>query len=225
MNLSGNDDQSKGTGTAVLGTWIRASPLISAAAIVVYAAAGGFSGGATFWSVLAVGGITLAAAFIAGALAGFIFGLPRTLAQTDSKALLATNSNLDQISDWLTKILIGLGLVQLGAIADGVDGLAESIAPGLGGGPGAKTFAAGLLIYSAADGFLVGYLWTRIVISFRLKQARSEEARATEFADALSVPLPPPPPEAPDAIESNEQGNPLRPPGSTESANPGGARH
>jgi hypothetical protein len=193
--------------------WISASPSIALVASVIYSAAGGFTAksGATFWSVLALCIATAAASLIAGALVGFLFGFPRTPEKSEATGILATNTNLDQISDWLTKILVGLGLVQIGKIAHGIHGLASSLAPGLGEGAGAQPFAVGLIVYSAIDGFLIGYLWARTVVSKLFREAAEDlaiqlktesvslEAKLQE--DVLSAPppaapppLPPPPP-------------------------------
>jgi hypothetical protein len=182
--------------TRVFGPWLRWSPLISLIAVLAYAAADHFKS-STFWAVLSTGFIAAAAALIVGGLVGFLFALPRTLEQPGSKALLATNTNLDQISDWLTKILVGLGLVQLGKVANGVDSLATALTPGLGGSADVHPFAVGLLVYSAVDGLLVGYLWTRIVVSIRLKEAAEElAARGAIREEVLSAP----PPEAPPSL-------------------------
>lgn len=49
---------------------------------------------------------------------GFVFGIPR-INTTDAVVigrpprLVRPNSNLEQISDWLTKILVGVSLTQL----------------------------------------------------------------------------------------------------------------
>lgn len=185
-----------------IGLWLTISPMLAIASVFVYAVAGNFAQGSTFWSVFGVGFITAAASFIAGAFLGFLFALPRTLEQAQTSALLATNSNLDQVSDWLTKILVGVGLVEIAKIGKGIDGMAASLVPGLGGKPSAHAFAFGLLAYSAIDGFLVSYLWTRIVASIRLNEAAEALARRRESlirTDALteavlSAPLPPPPP-------------------------------
>jgi hypothetical protein len=182
-----------------LGPWLRTSPVFPLLATIIYSAAGGFTGGSTFWSVLATGFIISGASLIVGAFLGFLFGLPRTVEKSASKATLVTNTNLDQISDWLTKILVGLGLVQLGKVTSGINDLAEAAAPGLGGSQGAQTFAVGLLVYSVVDGFLLGYLWTRIVVSARLKEAADDLARAADEVlhssppAAPGPPLPPPP--------------------------------
>lgn len=72
------------------------------------------------------------------------------------------NTNLEQISDWLTKILVGVGLVQLGSIVDSLGDLADYIAEALGGGPAGAPFALALVMYFTVAGFLVAYLWTRL---------------------------------------------------------------
>jgi len=193
--------------------WIAASPLIGLVAAVVYAGAGVSTAksGATFWSALALCIATAAASLIVGALIGFLFGFPRTPEKSGATGLLTTNTNLDQISDWLTKILVGLGLVQIGKLAHGIHGLAASLAPGLGEGAAAQPFAVGLLVYSAVDGFLLGYLWARTVASRLFREAAEDLssklttqgfALETQLSDeVLSAPppeapppLPPPPP-------------------------------
>jgi hypothetical protein len=117
-------------------------------------------------------------------------------------ALMRTNTNLEEISDWLTKILVGLGLVQLGAFVTRLDHSGAALASGLGNGTGAKPFALGLLIYGLIDGFLFGYLWTRTVASLRLKGAEEalqrtlvrDEMIASLTNSVLAAPPPPAPP-------------------------------
>jgi hypothetical protein len=185
--------------TPVLGTWLRWSPAISLAAILGFAYATRATD-SPFLAILAVGVIAGAAASLVGALVGFLFGLPRTREPTatteQSQIGMATNTNLEEISDWLTKILVGLGLVQLGAFTRHLGDAADSVARGLGGGDAAETFAVGLIVYSLVDGFLLGYLWTRIVVSYRLREA--QEAMVARGA-LLSLPPPMPPPAAPPA--------------------------
>jgi hypothetical protein len=176
-----------------LGYFMRLTPIIALLAIVCYAA-GEEQTASEFFSILGVGATVGAAAFFAGVLLGFLFGLPKTIDKSaTSKARLATNTNLDQISDWLTKILVGIGLVQIGKLTHGVSNLGASIAPGLGGESGAKAFAVALLAYSSLDGFLVGYIWTRTDLS-RLFRLAAEDLDPIE--EALSQPLRQVPPAA-----------------------------
>jgi hypothetical protein len=168
---------------------MRLSPLVAVLAVVGYAASEDIEKGSTFLSVLAVGVAAVAAALFAGMLLGFLFGLPKTIdLRSGAKARLTTNTNLDQISDWLTKILVGLGLVQIGKLTHGVSKLGDSLVPGLGGGSGAKAFAVALLMYSVLDGFLVGYIWTRIDLSKRFREAAEDLDPKEQALDEVLTP-------------------------------------
>jgi hypothetical protein len=183
---------------SVLTRALLVTTVIPLAGVVAYAAAGRFPG-AKFLSVLGIGLLISTAAGILGVLIGFLFALPRTTVGSTPTGPLSTNTNLDQVSDWLTKILIGLGLVQIGRVGSGLDSLAETVAPGLGGTGDAKTVALCLLVYSLIEGFLIGYLGTRIVVAIRLKQVEDALALKQEvLGTRLEAPptLPPPPPGA-----------------------------
>lgn len=183
----------------LLGLGLKASPAFPIVATFIYALSGGFDPGSNFLSVFAAGVIISGAALIVGALLGFLFGIPRTREKSGSEATLAANTNLNEISDWLTKILVGLGLVQLGKVTSGIESMANAAAPALGGTNEAMIFATGLLVFSAVDGFLLGYLWVRLVISVRLKESIEEGPGAIleEPSPVELPPLPPPPPSPP----------------------------
>lgn len=125
------------------------------------------------------------ASLLVGGLLGFLFGIPRTL-QDGSVQVPATsvpglparplaqyraNTNLEQISDWLTKILIGVGLTQLTVIPDKLQLMSHVAARGLGGTAASETFMIAAMLYFAIDGFLVGYLWTRLFLPGAFRQA------------------------------------------------------
>ena len=126
-------------------------------------------------TALAVGG----AALLAGGLLGFLFGIPKKLQQdTQSQSgnggqgvAYQGNTNLEQISDWLTKILVGVGLTQLASIPATLSKYADFTAPGLGNFVGAKVFAIALLLYFLIGGFLFIYLWTRWYLAGTFSQA------------------------------------------------------
>jgi hypothetical protein len=107
------------------------------------------------------------------------FGLPRTLppdgatdpASKDAKLPYQANTKLDEISDWLTKILVGAGLTQIATLPEHVQVLARYFAPGLGGTPSSEPFATGTLVYFAVCGFLVVYLWSRLYMAGALALA------------------------------------------------------
>ena len=111
------------------------------------------------------------AAFMGGGILGFLFGIPRYASSTADKALLdaeavkyQANTNLEQISDWLTKILVGVGLTQFRAIGDAAGRLVSSVGGAVAGGDKGRVEVAGLLILAGVAGFLFFYLWSRIYL-------------------------------------------------------------
>jgi hypothetical protein len=136
-------------------------------------------------TVFAVGSMVATASLLAGLFFGFLFGIPRTLqknedenaytAKADSadagRSSYRPNTNLEQISDWLTKILVGAGLTQINSIRQWLSDLGASLAPGLGGRQEGSAFAIAILVSYAVDGFLIGYLWTRLHLAGAMQRA------------------------------------------------------
>jgi hypothetical protein len=123
--------------------------------------------------------LVAAAAASAGALFGFVFGIPRTLdpasraavatatsqggSAAAPNALMAANTNLERISDWLTTLLIGATLVQIKDIAAWVGGLGKGL---LQGGVAANdTIIPVIVIYFFTLAFLGVYLITRLYLT------------------------------------------------------------
>ncbi|WP_436487734.1 hypothetical protein [Chitinophaga sp. ARDCPP14] len=141
-----------------------------------------------------VGKLYLAPAFLwafaflmIGAVTGFIFGVPtiitsglptaadaqqRTL--TDNKKaekIVQANTNLTQISDWLTKVIIGAGLVELSKIPGFIENVSIKMAKGMMV-PGvvnseafAAVFSGAIMVLFLSFGFICGYLVMRIVLT------------------------------------------------------------
>jgi hypothetical protein len=84
-------------------------------------------------------------------------------------------SNLEQVSDWVTKLLLGGGLTQLQQIPRMIWELSYSVAVGID--PNAsgqnlwseQAFASGVLIYFFVTGFFGGYLITKLQLGRRLR--------------------------------------------------------
>ncbi|MFC9918244.1 response regulator [Agromyces binzhouensis] len=143
-----------------------------------------------------------AAVAVAGIL-GFIFGVPRArpvvarvdadrsgdAADDDRTAFIRfePNSNLEQISDWLTKILVGAGLVQLAA----VPGALRSMGDYLGGdlGEAGPQVTVAIVLYGFGVGFLLAYLWARLRLRVLLETSEAdaqEESRRDLLVRRLS---------------------------------------
>jgi hypothetical protein len=136
----------------------------------------------SFWVYFGGDLLVAVAAAAAGALAGFIFGLPRTLdpARREdvvqavqagdpvavSHAAMAANTNLERISDWLTTLLIGATLVQIKSIIEWVGELGQKLVTG--SVPNNEAVVPIIVIYYFALGFLGVYLVTRLYVTFAL---------------------------------------------------------
>ena len=119
-----------------------------------------------------------------GAFVGFLFGLPKRTRYSDKNNLklnpdedtLQPNTNLQEVSDWLTKIIIGVGLIQFNQIYQGLDTLAVKIGSSI---QGIQTydysmFALAIIIFYIIIGFIGGYLGTVIKITSELSKADKE---------------------------------------------------
>lgn len=85
------------------------------------------------------------------------------------------NSNLVEVSDWLTKIIVGVGLVELKHLPAAARGVADYIAPSLGlEAKMAAPMAGGIMLFYSVLGFLIGYLLTRIYLSVIIKWADNQ---------------------------------------------------
>lgn len=124
------------------------------------------------WSYVAVGMLTALAALMVGFLAGFLIGVPRSissgqvrLSADDQK--FSPSTNLAEISDWLTKLLLGAGLVSLSRLGGPLGRLIDDVAAGLYGPKAtpdiiqsAKVTAGTVMIAFAVLGLLVSYIVT-----------------------------------------------------------------
>jgi hypothetical protein len=79
---------------------------------------------------------------------------------------LEVNTNLEQVSDWLTKILVGVGLTQFDPLATRVWELAGKYAQV--GGP---AVALAIMLNFVIAGFLCGYLITRLFLASAFVEA------------------------------------------------------
>ncbi|MEL4896969.1 hypothetical protein [Crocosphaera sp. Alani8] len=131
-------------------------------------------------SVLIAGTSLLIGGFI-----GFLFGIPRTLQDSDSsensQVSYRANTNLEQISDWLTKILVGVGLTQLSSIPYNLEKLSIFLNETLGGNQDKNSgiYAVIVILYFLICGFPLGYLSTRLLITTAF--ARADNAALNEM--------------------------------------------
>lgn len=126
-----------------------------------------------------------AAAGVVGGFFGFLFGVPRSAVGitktgqgTDAQEMMSgpsipsvtgsvsANTNLEQISDWLTKILVGATLTQLGNIPAAAAALFTAMAAAVPDRTSATAFVGALTVFSALMGFMFGWLVTRSYVGW-----------------------------------------------------------
>ena len=134
-----------------------------------------------FSSIFGLDMLIAAAAGSMGALAGFIFGIPRTTdpasraavagaaakggTMASTNAAFAANTNLERVSDWLTTLLIGATLVQLRDVPDWT----KRFVAYLGNGPISNAkLAPFICVYFFGLAFLGIYLITRLYLTTAL---------------------------------------------------------
>lgn len=145
-----------------------------------------------FLDVLGRGVLIACASFLTGVLLGFIFGIPRALQsqlqgqnQADNSLTYQVNTNLEQISDWLTKIIVGVSLVELGRVPELFRRLGDYLSACLGELCKSPSVAVVVVVLFVVLGFLAGYLMTRLYLTGAFW--RAEVQRAGPIQDPLTL--------------------------------------
>lgn len=120
-----------------------------------------------YFSAFGCGILIAGASLSSGGFLGFIFGIP-SMSQTPT-AKLKYNDNLVQISDWLTKIIVGVGLTQLYNIPRFIRKIGEQFQINFGGGNWAINVSIAIMSYFFVLGFLMIYFWTKTDYSTIMK--------------------------------------------------------
>lgn len=113
-----------------------------------------------------------------GGFLGFLFGIPKTsqvsdqaIKEHDNQKLL-NNTNLEQISDWLTKIIIGIALTDIDKVGNRLWNFSELVSKlstpkdtSAAYDPGSLTvFVFFLIICSGISGFFGGYFTSKFIL-------------------------------------------------------------
>ncbi|MEW2920362.1 hypothetical protein AB1A65_02765 [Muricauda sp. ANG21] len=112
-----------------------------------------------FAKVVSLGILIAASAFSIGGVLGFIFGLP--VIKNDNKDVAyEKNNSLKEIADWITKITIGITLVELKSIIGYFQDIVLDTSTYLGVGESGIIFSSTLLIEFFFIGFTSIYIFT-----------------------------------------------------------------
>jgi hypothetical protein len=128
------------------------------------------------------GALVAAASATVGAFTGLLFGLPRSAPKVETgrasskpaadeaaagsaravvEPIVVPNSNLIEISDWTTKIIVGLGLTQLGSLPGDFQRLVDFARGAVGGDPSASGVVGALIVTYTGAAFILSYLASR----------------------------------------------------------------
>ncbi|MBM2616436.1 hypothetical protein JIG36_12795 [Actinoplanes sp. LDG1-06] len=158
--------------------------------------------------------ILYAAAMAVGAFLGFLYGMPRSrladltagteASPEQSKATLSakylTNSNFIKVSDWVTTIIVGLGIANLNEIVPAARRLGSALTEPMGGSQFGAAIGLSVVLVGLISGFVLCYLWTTIRVRELLEEAEAalttvpdmngkSPAEAIELASARSITL------------------------------------
>ncbi len=142
------------------------------------------------------------ASLATGGFIGFLFGIPKVVQEStvseqqdinSNNYSQQVNTNLEQISDWITKIIVGFGLIQMQKIPDAFQELAEYVASC--SYKISPQFAGSLILFFAIIGFFVGYLLTRLYLAAAFSRAdrqnfHTEIQRLRDVTEDNDVQLP-----------------------------------
>lgn len=206
---------------------LRLSLAIGILSVLIYAA----TQGKGFFPTASLGLLLLCASFLVGGTLGFLFGIPKKLQQpaapapdkpsadggaeeedggaqqqkTNARAAYESNTSLEQISDWLTKILVGLTLTQWTDIRTGFRDMVGYIAPAFG--ENQEVFAGGVMIVGALCGFFYGYLPTRLFLWLALTESDLQGDKLAEVRKEKNL-------QEAETLRNQSGGNPPAWPGS-----------
>lgn len=127
-------------------------------------------------------------AFMIGVFLGFLFGFPSKVdastAGTGRQPLQSPfyNTNLQEIADWLTKVIVGASLVELSKIPPMIMQLGDFVATSVNRTSPSPANVVVNLVFFWSCGILYGYLWTRYDIA-ATAQRPHHDAKAVEEVD------------------------------------------
>lgn len=139
------------------------------------------------WLVIGTGLFLAGATTLAGSVVGFLFGVPRknlekeghdSAENEDRKPLLyQPNTNLELISDWLTKMIVGVSLVEIHKIIHFFELIGQFCGSAFAISPAGEVIAISIcvhyLIIGFIQGFLLAYLWLPAAFARSAKNAEN----------------------------------------------------
>jgi hypothetical protein len=197
-NLSKEDQWQENLSNTLrfLRAWlIGGSTVLLLCAISFYLKSPTRDGAAKFLEILCHGAFLSLAFGSMGSLVGFLFGIPRQTRQsnldkndsshdkpTEDAGRHADPTNLEQVSDWLTKVILGAGLSQLSKLPGALNLIGNRFSEGLDGN---ALLPILIVMYSLVFGFFAGYLLTQLFLAQALQRAEDAAKSVTEVLNTV----------------------------------------
>ncbi|GAB5523851.1 MAG: hypothetical protein Roseis2KO_17230 [Roseivirga sp.] len=140
--------------------------------------------------VYGVGLFLIGSSTLVGGIIGFLFGVPRTTARMndyegrakpvnhkgkETDDLYRPNNSLEQITDWLTKIIVGAGLIEIRQISRLIGEIGDDLGPTFASGPAGKAIVVGIIVHYVLMGFIEGYLMSYLWLPGAFRRANRKE--------------------------------------------------
>ena len=158
----------------------------------ILACAAGATISQTYWDFFGLLLLISLASLLSGAVFGFLFGIPRLNRNYDPRedydrtTKYTPNTNLEDVSDWLTKIIIGVTLTQLTKIPGYLQSMADNILLNSSCETLDCNFARPVIIsgiiYFFIAGFVIGYFYTRLYLPNLFSIMEENSIRGAEIA-------------------------------------------
>jgi hypothetical protein len=122
-----------------------------------------------------------ASSYAIGNVLGFLFGIPKTIQdqKNSSEVTYQVNTSIEQLSDWLTKMIVGAGLVELKDLIALIRNISAKVVADIGSQSSQSIVIASIICFMVL-GFFVTYFSTRLYIANALASANAE---LQEFSD------------------------------------------
>lgn len=129
--------------------------------------------------VYGVGLFLIGSSTLVGGIVGFLFGVPRTTSKINKdeepNRLHKPNNSLEQITDWLTKIIVGAGLIEIRQIIDFIGDIGTELGPTFATGSAGKAIVIAIIVHYVLIGFIEGYLMAYLWLPGAFRRANQEE--------------------------------------------------
>lgn len=164
--------------------------IIILAGIVAVAAGAAIS--PSYWDFFGLLLTLSLATLLGGMVFGFLFGIPRLNRNYDPRedydrtTKYSPNTNLEEVSDWLTKIIIGVTLTQMTKIPSYLQRIADRVLQNTNCETMDCNFAGAVIIagiiYFFIAGFIIGYFYTRLFLPDLFSMMEEQRIRKAEVS-------------------------------------------